>query len=129
MDKERRNYYRLPKQTEVVCKKIDFSEVQPEYNVESKNISAKGLLLLSPHSYNLGDIMRVSIALPRVHKFKPGYHKPMMNPYEEPITTIGKVVRIEQVDDEQFEIGLCFEGMYEDDYIGLLNYIENIKES
>jgi len=130
MTGEKRKFYRLPKKTQVTCRKIDFDSesASPDIVVESRNISAKGLMLVSEAPFDLDALLKVSITLPLMHKHKPGFFKPMLNPFIEPVTVIGKVVRIERLPDNRFEIGLVFEGIYEDDFVGLLKYIDKGKE-
>ncbi len=127
MVQEKRAYYRLPKETIVKCKKIEYSDNIKEEEVKTKNISANGLLLVSKTPYNIGDYLKISVTLPLMHKYKTSVQKLMVNPYEEPLVVIGKVVRVEKFDNK-YEIGIMFEGIYEDDFNALLNYIEDVKK-
>ena len=109
---ERRQFIRLAAEDIVFCEEytIPPSGDSP-LETRMTNVSAGGLLIRSDRAYVLGDVLRLSFRLPGWEKYKLEFFKAAATSISKPLTVIGTVVRVDQVGDGEFEIGVCLSGM------------------
>ncbi len=86
---EKRRYLRVNISQPILAKELDF-ENSTIHNGVSKNISVGGLLFENPEQLNLGTLITLQVSVKN----------------SEPVIIIGKVVRIEQFDDDKYDIGV-----------------------
>lgn len=122
MTSERRQFRRIPLGASVAFQELSFSkEAQPEHAVY-RDVSGGGILLSSPRQLPLGTLMKVEIRLPGW-----GKHQNRFGPASEaelrPLVAVGQVVRVEQIEADDYELGIKFLNIYPDDQAALLKFI------
>lgn len=86
---EKRRYLRVKLSQPILAKELDFDNSQT-YSGMSKNICVGGILFENPEKLDLGTLIQLKVS--------------MQN--SDPVIIIGKVVRVEQFDDNKFDIGV-----------------------
>ncbi len=123
MPAERRTYRRMPMGATVGFQELSFS-IAPEPSTSVyTDISAGGLLLNSPRLFPLGTLLKLEIRVPGW-----GKHQSLFGPAHErdlrPLVAVGQVVRIETLEEREYEIGVKFLNVYPDDQEALRKFIE-----
>jgi len=89
------------------------------------NLSAGGLLLKSEKNYGIGDVLHIEMTLPGWEKFASAGAVAVSSPL---LDLRGKVVRIEELADGMYEIGVRITGMDECRRVALERFIyEQVK--
>jgi c-di-GMP-binding flagellar brake protein YcgR len=87
------------------------------------DISAGGLLLSSPKAIPLGTLLKLEIKVPgwgkHQGKFGPAHEQDLR-----PLVAVGQVVRLETLEEGEFELGVKFLNVYPDDQEALRKFIE-----
>lgn len=115
---ERRIYPRLDNQINVSYKVIPADEellkkgISPEQYTITRNISAGGLLICTKEPLPIGSVLELKVELPDG---------------KEPVECLAKVVRIEEVGEEQYNVAVCFLDITGSDRNRLNKYIEKVK--
>ena len=123
MSAERRTYRRIPMGATVGFQELSFSTAaEPTASVYA-DISAGGLLISSPKALPLGTLLRLELKVPGWGKHQGGFG-PAHDQDLRPLVAVGQVVRVEALDNAQFELGIKFLNVYPDDMTALLKYIE-----
>ncbi len=123
MSSERRNYRRIPMGATVGFQELTFArEPEPATSVYG-DISGGGLLLNSAREMPLGTLLKLELRVPGW-----GKHQNHFGPSHEadlrPLVAVGQVVRVEQLDSGEYELGVKFLNVYPDDQAALLKFIE-----
>ena len=125
LTQERRNYKRLPKESRVVYKIVEYSSQEKELKeARYKDVGGGGLLLETAEPYSLGTLFKVTFDLQGWQKYYPGFLKFDQTSRSEPITVIGQVARVEELGEGNYEIGLKFLNIDERDREGIVRFIE-----
>jgi c-di-GMP-binding flagellar brake protein YcgR len=102
---------------------LSFStEPEPATSVYG-DISAGGLLLTSPKELPLGTLLKLELRVPGWGKHQ-GHFGPAHEQDLRPLVAVGQVVRVEQLDGGEYELGIKFLNVYPDDQAALLKFIE-----
>lgn len=103
---EKRKFVRL----DAYCK-VGYKVMEGNHKTTfTKNISAGGVLFEASHFVNLNSILEVTIQIPDIDWI---------------ITAIGKVIRIEQLPNGKYDIGIFFTEIDPEDQNTILKYIQN----
>jgi len=127
---ERRKYVRITYESVVECEKFSIPrnhESVREFNI--KNISAGGVLFESFEKYEIGDILKIKISAQGWEKYLSEFYKPERLSVSEPIVALGKVVRIEDLGNGNFDIGVEFIGIDEMHRKAFDKFIKKQKEN
>ena len=123
MPAERRTYRRIPMGATVGFQELSFSTIPEPATSVYADISAGGLLLTSPRNYPLGTLLRLELRVPGW-----GKHQGRFGPAHEqdlrPLVAVGQVVRIETLEEGEYELGVKFLNVYPDDQEALRKFIE-----
>ena len=124
---ERRKFLRIPVRNIVRCQRYTIPPKASDEIVRavSKNISAGGLLFESKRSFIIGDIVRLEIVLPGWERFIPQFYREFSDTVAQPLVIIGSVVRVEVIPAGTFDIGVIFQGIYDDQQWAIRKYIED----
>jgi len=123
MSSNRRNYQRIPVGAAVGFQEITFSrEPEPSTSVYG-DISGGGLLLTSAKELSLGTLLKLEIRVPGWGKHQ-GHFGPAHEADLRPLVAVGQVVRVEQLESGDYELGVKFLNVYPDDLAALLKFIE-----
>jgi c-di-GMP-binding flagellar brake protein YcgR len=87
------------------------------------DISAGGLLLNSARDFPLGTLLKLEIRVPGWGKHQNGFG-PAHDQDLRPLVAVGKVVRIETLEEGDFELGVKFLNVYPDDQEALRRFID-----
>jgi len=95
---------------------VQFVDTQGNTNdtveARSKNISASGILIESTQGHTIGDVLEIEAALPGFSRHKGGFLW-FLKKGDDCLRVTGKVVRVEQVSDTIFFIGLSFVDLHD----------------
>lgn len=122
---EKRDHQRLHKPFPVEIRLVAFpTQNQPPIEVLSADISGGGLLVHCSKSFSLGDKLQVTIHIPSLNKFHPGFFKVFESDIGQSLTAVAEVVRIQEVVPfRDYALGLKFLDIYEDDWKALENML------
>jgi len=124
---DRRQYGRIPKQFKVEVSGLTFSEsTSPPVEARCVNISAGGLLLDSPQSFQIGDKLQVRLFIPRLNKFHPSYFKVFESSTGQNVLAVAEVVRTERGQAGMATTGIKFLDVYEDDWQALYRLLQSL---
>ncbi|MCE1229528.1 MAG: PilZ domain-containing protein [Firmicutes bacterium] len=123
MSSERRQFVRIPMGTTVEFQELTFSGVPDVSQSVFKDVSGGGLLLHSQREFPLGTLMKLEIQVPGWGRYQKTFG-PAWEKEGRPLGAVGQVVRVEQLDEGGFELGIKFLNVYPDDWVALLNFIE-----
>ncbi|MGA2082067.1 MAG: PilZ domain-containing protein [Holophaga sp.] len=123
MPSERRTYRRIPMGATVGFQELSFSTAPEPATSVYADISAGGLLLSSPKAIPLGTLLKLEIKVPgwgkHQGKFGPAHEQDLR-----PLVAVGQVVRLETLEEGEFELGVKFLNVYPDDQEALRKFIE-----
>jgi len=123
MPSERRNYRRMPMGATAGFQELSFSTAPEPATSSYGDISAGGLLLNSPKAFPLGTLLRLELKVPGWGKHQ-GHFGPASDQDLRPLVAVGQVVRIETMEDGEYELGVKFLNVYPDDQEALRRFIE-----
>ncbi len=123
MSSERRQFTRIPLGATVGFQELTFSGAPEPARSVFKDVSAGGLLLSAPREYPLGTLLKLEVQIPGWGRHQGGFGS-ASDKDTRPLGAIGQVVRIEQMDAGDFELGIKFINVYPDDWAALLKFIE-----
>jgi len=118
---ERRKYARVPQENVVVCEPFTDQPVRGESGEQAimSNMSAGGLLIKTEKGYGIGDVLHIEMTLPGWERFS----STSAVAVSVPLDLRGKVVRIEELSDGMYEVGVRITGMDECRRIALERFI------
>ena len=123
---EKRQFDRIPEAVSITVRKIAYP-LTDEAPVEAvgRNISAGGICFTVPQSYEPGDLLSLRINLTGWQRHKRSYAAVIDDDLAmAPLTAVAKVAWCRsQNGTPNFEIGVIFENIYEDDYQALKKYL------
>jgi len=123
---EKRQFDRLPETVAITIKTIAYplTEEAPVRAV-GKNISAGGICFAVPRSYAPGDLLSLAIDLTGWQRHKSSYAAIIDDDLAlAPLTAVARVAWCKaQTGTPNFEIGVIFENIYEDDERALRKYL------
>ncbi len=122
---EKRDHQRLCKPYRVEIREFTFPmQRQPSIEVHSADISGGGLLVHCSRRFLVGDKLQVTIDIPSLNKFHPGFFKVFESDVGQSLTAVAEVIWIQEVAPlRDYAIGLKFLDIYEDDWKALENMI------
>lgn len=123
MAQERRQYRRMPLEATVSFQELSFHKGGEPAQSSYKDVSVGGLLLESPREYPLGTLLKLEIRVPGWGRFQ-NHFGPVQEADSRPLVALGTVVRIEQLDQGGFELGIKFQNVYPDDLAALMKFVE-----
>jgi hypothetical protein len=123
---EKRKFDRVPETVSITIQKIAYPLTE-EAPVEAvgKNISVGGICFAVPRSFEPGDLLSLKIGLTGWQRHKNSYAAVIDDDLAlAPLTAVAKVSWCKALPDtSDFEIGVIFENIYEDDYKALKKYL------
>ncbi|SDB43501.1 PilZ domain-containing protein [Desulfonatronum thiosulfatophilum] len=124
-ESEKRAHERLAKPFEVKIKAFAFPlHAQRSYEVHSMDISEGGLLVHCSRRFEIGEKLQVTIFIPSLNKFHPGFFKVFESDTDQHLIAVAEVVRVESGGfGNDHALGLKFIDIYEDDWQALKNLI------
>ena len=122
MSQERRQYRRIPLEASVSFQELSFHKGEEPAQASYRDVSGGGLLLESPRSYPLGTLLKLEIHVPGLGRFQ-NHFGPVQDLEARPLVALGTVVRIEQLDEGGFELGIKFQNVYPDDLAALMKFV------
>ncbi len=122
MSQERRQYRRIPLEASVSFQELSFHKGEEPAQSSYRDVSVGGLLLESPRSYALGTLLKLEIRVPGWGRYQ-NHFGPVQDTEGRPLVALGTVVRIEQLDEGGFELGIKFQNVYPDDLAALMKFV------
>ncbi len=125
-DSDKREFLRLPQEFKLSYKPLEFplgGHEKKETTV--KDVSGGGILFESTTMFDIGSVLQLEVNLEGWYKHRSSFFKSTKEKIHEPLTVIGEVVRIEKLDGGNFDIGVKFTNVYDDDHISLLKFINS----
>ena len=123
MPSERRTFRRIPMGATVGFQELSFSTAPEPATSVYADISAGGLLLSSPKPFTLGTLLKLELKVPgwgkHQNRFGPAHDQDLR-----PLVAVGQVVRIETLEEGDYELGVKFLNVYPDDQEALRKFIE-----
>lgn len=120
---DRREYVRLPKAYPVELRRFAFPlDDQPFLELRCVDVSAGGLRISGPLDLAKGDKLTVTIRIPSLNKFHPGFWKVFESDMGQSLTAIAEVVHLDtdgQCACGDVSAGLRFTDVDEDDWKAL----------
>ena len=123
MSQERRQYRRIPLEASVSFQELSFHKGEEPAQSSYRDVSGGGLLLESSRAYPLGTLLKLEIRVPGWGRFQ-NHFGPVQEADGRPLVALGTVVRLEQLDDGSYELGIKFQNVYPDDLAALMKFVE-----
>ncbi|HEX9081146.1 MAG TPA: PilZ domain-containing protein [Holophagaceae bacterium] len=123
MSQERRQYRRVPLEASVSFQELSFHKGEEPAQSSYRDVSGGGLLLESSRAYPLGTLLKLEIRVPGWGRFQ-NHFGPVQEADGRPLVALGTVVRLEQLDDGGYELGIKFQNVYPDDLAALMKFVE-----
>lgn len=126
---EQRRFMRIPKQSKIRYQELKFPMKDSDLkDTKMKNFGGGGILFVSKKKINKGAVLKLDITAQGWEKHRPGFIKVEKTSISKPITAIGEVVRTEKIKNGEYDVAVKFTNIHEDDFQGLIGYIEKYKE-
>ena len=131
---ERRKFLRIPRENIIfvspgdVLEELELKEGSEKVPARTKDISAGGLLFESPKLFEIEKILKIEMTLPHWEKYKKTLFKSQFCYPTKPFLVLGKVVRVEFLSENSYDVGISFAGIEEDYRDILLHYINDRKQ-
>ena len=122
MSQERRQYRRVPLEASVSFQELSFHKGEEPAQSSYRDVSGGGLLLESSRAYPLGTLLKLEIRVPGWGRFQ-NHFGPVQEADGRPLVALGTVVRLEQLDDGSYELGIKFQNVYPDDLAALMKFV------
>ena len=123
MSQERRQYRRIPLEASLSFQELSFHKGEAPATCSYKDVSGGGLLVDSPRAYPLGTLLKLEIRVPgwgkHQDRFGPAHDQDLR-----PLVAVGQVVRVETLEEADYELGVKFLNVYPDDQEALRKFIE-----
>ncbi len=123
MSQERRHYRRMPFEATVSFQELSFHKGDDPALSSYKDVSGGGLLLESSRPYPLGTLLKLEIRVPGWGRYQ-NHFGPVQEADSRPLVALGMVVRVEQMDQGDYELGIKFQNVYPDDLAALMKFVE-----
>ncbi|MCK5708109.1 MAG: PilZ domain-containing protein [Candidatus Aureabacteria bacterium] len=134
---EKRKYIRIPRENVMyvslcdIHAEMNLKQENTKIEVRTKDISAGGILFESSKKFDIEDLLKIEIILPNWEKYKKTFFGSDISYPTKPFLILGKVIRIEFLRDNIYDIGINFVGVETSHQELLLNYLNdraNIEE-
>jgi len=128
---DRRKFIRIPNENVVyvsecdVMEELQLKERKEKTKGNTKDISAGGLLFELPKKFDMEKVLKIEITLPHWEKYKKSLFRNQFSYPTKPFLILGKVVRVEFIQEDLYDIGVSFVGIEEDFRELLVNYIND----
>lgn len=123
MGQERRQFRRIPLGASVTFQELSFHKGAEPEMAQYKDVSGGGLLLSSPHAVPLGTLLKMEVKVPGWGWHQQSFGSPSEHDTR-PLVALGTVVRVEQMDAGDYELGVKFQNVYPDDLAALKRFLE-----
>ena len=123
MSLERRQYQRIPLEATLSFQELSFHKGETPATSSYRDVSIGGLLVESSRAYPLGTLLKLEIRVPGWGRFQ-NHFGPAQDADTRPLVALGTVVRIEQLDEGGYELGVKFQNVYPDDLEALMKFVE-----
>ncbi len=123
MSQERRQYRRIPLEASLSFQELSFHKGEAPASSSYRDVSAGGLLLDSPRAYPLGALLKLELRVPGWGRYQ-NHFGPVQEAEVRPLVALGMVVRVEQMDAGDYELGIKFQNVYPDDLEALVKFLE-----
>jgi len=125
MNQDRRSFLRMPLEAVVAFQELTFGKEAQTVQTKYKDVSGGGLLVTSPHQCPLGTLLKLEVRVPGWGKHQNSSFEPSHERETRPLVAVGQVVRLESMDNGEFELGIKFLNVYPDDLKALLALINS----
>ena len=107
MSQDRRQYRRIPLEAELSFQELSFHKGEDPATSSYRDVSGGGLLVASPRAYPLGTLLKLELRVPGWGRYQNRFG-PVQDADVRPLVALGMVVRLEQLDEGGFELGIKF---------------------
>jgi len=125
MAQEQRSFRRMPMEAEVAFRELSFEKDAEAIQTKYKNVSGGGLLVSSKTELQLGTLIKLEVRVPGFINYAVRATSPTQPFEQKALVAVGQVVRVEALDDGEFELGIKFLNVYPDDLNALLALINS----
>lgn len=125
MSKERRQFRRVPMGASVSFQELSFHKGGEAEMTEYKDVSGGGVLLACAHSVPLGTLIKMEIKVPGWGRHQHAFGNASEHDLR-PLVALGQVMRVEQMEEGGFELGVKFQNVYPDDLAALMRFLESL---
>jgi c-di-GMP-binding flagellar brake protein YcgR len=115
----------MPLEAQVVFQELSFEKEAQTTQTKYKDVSGGGLLLHATHQCPLGTLLKLEIRVPGWGKHQKSSFEPSHELEQRPLTAVGQVVRIEALDDGEYELGVKFLNVYPEDLQALMALVHS----
>lgn len=123
MRHERRQYRRVPLGASVSFQELRFGLGSEALEASYRDVSSGGLLIGSPRNVALGTLLKLQVEVPGWDP-DAGRYGPAKDQPNRPLVAVGQVVRVEQLDNDSYELGIKFLNVHPDDWATLRAFLD-----
>ncbi len=125
---ERRQFIRIDEEDLLVCEPFDpanFSgSIAKRIRTFTKSLSESGILFETNDPYAVGALLKLQIDIPGWEKYKLEFYKADVLSRHQPLVVLGKVVRVEDIGQGRFDIGVVFTAIDSGHRLALKKYLQ-----
>ncbi len=126
---DRRRYVRIDEEDLLICEPFDPAAfggaTKKRKHVFTKSLSEGGILFESDELLSIGSLLSLQIDLPGWERYKAEFYKATVLPGKNPFVVLGKVVRVEDIGGNRYDIGVAFAAIDSGHKLALKKYMEN----
>ena len=125
-DEDKRDLRRIPKEISIEISKLSYPLPKtPQDKGIGRNIGGGGICLTASAPYEPNTVLSLKINIGGWHGYKRPYSKILDMSSAAPLTAIGEVIWCKEMPNgAEYEIGIKFVDIYEDDYRAFMKYLE-----
>ena len=127
---DRRKYFRLPEEDVLLCEPFTAAALEGSgfgRHGFTRSLSEGGILFDTDAPFEIGKLLKIELELPGWEKFERKFFRPDAPVDPKPLVVIGKVVRVEDLGNGRYEVGVAFAALDKGHKQALKQYIEKKK--
>ena len=126
---DRRKFRRIPKEVPIEIKRLSYPlPEEPGESALGRNLSEGGISFVVSIPYEPKNSVTLKINITGWHGYKKTFSRILDVSSEFPLTAIGEVVWCKKLsEDSEYEVGIKFLDIYEDDYRAFVKYLDDLK--
>lgn len=125
----KREFQRIPKEVSIEVNRISYPlSEEPGESALGRDLGGGGMSFVVSIPYEPKTIVTLEINITGWHGYKKPFSRILDVSAESPLTAIGEVVWCKRpTDDSEYEVGIKFLDIYEDDYRAFMKYLDELE--
>jgi len=128
-EEEKRKYQRIPKKSAIQIQELTYPiSNNSELKGMGEDISVGGVRLISTTGFEPKTVVNLKIDISGWNEYRRSFSMVRDIASEPPLSVIGEVAWCRPLGSAEFEIGISFNNIYEDDFRTLARYLDSLAD-